>query len=209
MASVKTVTPEEFVEAWRTVWCTAWEEVTSSNEKTADLLKVFESNQPKAWSDFMLNNDDAFLKRVAERLGFTSNRKKNEIESGKRYLLEYYNRTDMVLLDASQSHPNPDFPLLFEAAIEHENNPMTVKDELWKLAFLRAPLKVLVFYGGSPCAKIREMEDMLSIANAAFPENESTNYLFIHGRLSSDYPDEKPVRIVWRPYSFRPDGSRP
>ena len=78
---------------------------------------------------------------------------------------------------------NEGYPYHLDAVIEHENAKHP-ENEMWKLMLLRSPLKVIIFYDHCKVDlsdKLTELKKMLEKANAAFPENKKTEYLFIIG----------------------------
>ncbi len=84
---------------------------------------------------------------------------------------------------------------------EHENNIDTVVEEVYKLLYRRAPLKVIVTYQynkpgmdyeGDLKERIAEYTEIIAGSNDWFPENPETEYLIIVGRRKEPGPG-----ILW------------
>lgn len=179
MSKAETVSPKAFVDAWRDVV-----ESMSVSETEEFVKDFYHSNREHSiWTRQMLTGEHAFLKRVADKLDYSFADKDRE---GKICLLEPYFCIDMVLKNSN--HPGLGFayPMLLDVAIEHENGAHP-ENEMWKLIFVRAPLKVLVYYGHDGDGKIGKMLEMLRMANSEFPENEDTHYLFFLGQMGDGY----------------------
>ena len=85
----------------------------------------------------MLSKKNAFLKEVMERLRPKSERLE--------YVREKLSRIDAMFVGGEDLFRNNlEHPSKFHVLIEHEHNENFEK-EMWKLIFLRAPLKVLIF----------------------------------------------------------------
>ncbi len=189
MREAKKVTAEQFCEAW----CAVWTE-KSEQEKSRISSKLSGDGTWTEWTKCMLTGSDAFLKSVATKLGF-----QDKWQHGGGLNI------DMVFL----TDPENGYPPIFDVMIEHENDKY-VENEMWKLMYLRSPLKVIVFYEhhfqsmSSPpdticlSKKLGELIKMLHETNAAFPENENTEYLFIIGSVES-----RDAKIQWRWASYK------
>ncbi len=179
----KIITPAEFCDAWRAKW-----DSLSEQTKQTEFADEFAKSPNTPWTKKMLGpaggEYDSFLECVVRELNANAN---IEYEGGLR--------VDMrVVGDKKINHPNLGYPLLLDILIEHENG-QDVENEMWKLIFLRSPLKVIIFYSHEPKDKLGECWQMLDKANAAFPENPDTRYLFIIGNLLGDTP---PYTMQWR-----------
>ncbi len=163
-------TPEDFLEAWRGTW--------KDTDKPYFVEKFQGNNKP--WTECMLTGEDSFLRRVGKKLGIVSKYPNGHMfqEGGGYY------RLDMVF----NADDNNGYPHRIDVAIEHENDKCP-QNEMWKLIFLRSPLKVIIFYNyykDSLQDKVNELWKMLRDANDAFSENKDTNYLFVIGELTDD-----------------------
>ena len=179
------VTEDDFCKAW----CAVWEK----KDKNKCLSNQFSGEGSWGdWTEAMLTDKkEAFLKQVKCKLAGTLSREMY-------YWDEELFRVDVGFVSECNDYMNTDgkytYPLFFDVLIEHENNMHKIHEEMWKLIFVRSPLKVIVSYGhlkDGVQEKINECIGYLQNANAAFPENEDTRYLFIIG----NHVDEK---IRWR-----------
>ena len=155
----------------------------SEDRKKKNLMKAYRSGDPE-WTKYMFSKKNGFLKEVMERL-----RPKNE-------RLEYVTEK-LARIDAM-------FVAKLHVLIEHEHGE-NIEEEKWKLIFLRAPLKVLIFYDWDEDKKktkeekiwvqdkLKTLKKMLNTVNGFFPECELTEYLFIIGNRS-DYRGD----VKWR-----------
>ncbi len=184
------ITAGEFLEAFRETWC------AGAESRKIAVAEKFEAKDSlwTGWTKYMLTDDDSFLRCVAVELGFPRG-KKGCTEKNVHYT--EYNRIDMVLM----RDYNGDYPYMFDVLIEHENDQHP-ENEMWKLMLLRAQLKVIIFYGHTPEDKLKQMSKMLKKANAAFPENPATEYLFIIGNLIGK---QEPYPMQWRWASEKSD----
>ncbi len=101
-------------------------------------------------------------------------------------------------------------PVLYDILIEHENSIGLSYQEMLKLVYMRARLKVLITYtfdsddtdkqelrASSAIDHARKQFDrMVNDSNANYPENPDTEYVFIVGRLISGSGGLK-ARIEW------------
>ena len=179
------ITPEEFCDAWKKVWADKDENQKLSNQFTGD-------GTWGEWTKCMLGSKDdeseSFLECVVK-----------EVMGENPYGCEHEGsiRVDLrVVADKNKGYPNSGYPFLLDILIEHENDKCP-ENEMWKLMLLRSPLKVIIFYDHCKVelpVKLKELREMLTKANAAFPENENTKYLFIIG--SGNVKGEK-MRWQW------------
>ncbi|HED38889.1 MAG TPA: hypothetical protein ENJ13_00495 [Chromatiales bacterium] len=134
--------------------------------------------------------NEGFLASIMTRL--TEN--KTELE----YKREYYTLDALYVGGENLYRQNRTYPSELNVLIEHEQGD-NVEEEMWKLIFWRSPLKVIIFYDWNEYEKttnarrewldrkLIKLVDMLNKANAYFPENQETNYLFIIGnRVEKD-----------------------
>ena len=138
------------------------------------------------WSDRMLYSEASVVRNTAKALGL-------RVHPGEPL------RIDAVL---SPQFSTSWFPI--HVAVEHENAPLTLKNEIRALASIRAPLKVIITYAlcdyRRPDQIVRDLPgkiaaELLSI-NSLLCESVSTQYLFLIGR-------ERPEReIQWWSMAF-------
>ena len=138
------------------------------------------------WSDRMLYSENSVIQNTAKALAL-------RVHPGEPL------RIDAAL---SPQCSTSWFPI--HVAIEHENAPLTVKNEIRALASIRAPLKVIITYAlcdyRRPDQIVRDLPgkiaaELLTI-NSLLCESVSTQYLFLVGR-------ERPEReIQWWSMAF-------
>ena len=109
----------------------------SEDRKKKNLMKAYRSGDPE-WTKYMFSKKNGFLKEVMERL-----RPKNE---RLEYVTEKLARIDAMFVGGEDLFRNNlEYPAKLHVLIEHEHGE-NIEEEKWKLIFLRAPLKVLIFY---------------------------------------------------------------
>ena len=166
------ITADKFLEAWRTVW-----------NRDGVASQFVERWIGKYWSsvtDYMLKDDEAFLRKVGYELGIgveKNGKKSGHISQDSDGMF----KLDMTLV----SKWGDGYPTFIDVMIEHENIAKNVIDEVWKLMFLRSPLKVIVTYASDPITQCQldKVWCMLDESICCFPENQETEYLFIIGQL--------------------------
>jgi len=95
------------------------------------------------------------------------------------------------------------YPVEGLVLFEHENKIDSAKEELYKLLYRKAPLKVIVsyLYRDSLVEKLsdykRKFSEMIRVSNEWFSENKGTEYLFIIGH------GKELDKITW--YAFKID----
>lgn len=161
MTNTDFITPDKFVAAWRTVW------LGMLKSERADVVKKF-CGKSKPWTDYMLTGENSFLPRLGRQL----------LGENAEVVRESYGMVDICFV----ANNNRGYPERIDVMVEHENQS-NVENEMWKLIFLRSPLKVVVFYHHSPEDKLEQCWEMLMRANEQFPENPDTRYLFIVGNV--------------------------
>ena len=101
-------------------------------------------------------------------------------------------------------------PVLYDILIEHENSIGLSYQEMLKLVYMRARLKVLITYTFDSddtdkqelqaLAAIvharKQFDRMINDSNANYPENPDTEYVFIVGQLIRGGGDPE-TRIKW------------
>jgi len=162
MTNAGFITPDKFIEAWRTVWLRVLE------SERAEVTTKF-CGKIKSWTEFMLTGDNSFLRRVGCLL--------LDGNADAKVIRESYGMVDICFV----ANNNGGYPERIDVMVEHENQS-DVENEMWKLIFLRSPLKVIVCYNHRNIeSKLKQCWEMLRRANERFPENPDTRYLFIVG----------------------------
>lgn len=101
------------------------------------------------------------------------------------------------------------YPPCFEIIVEHENNIYYCYEEMVKLTYERARLKVLITYNESVDSKsdyqfvyqilIDNFSSIIKQANIKYPENQETEYLLIIGQKEKE-------NLIWYSYIFNTRG---
>ena len=145
----------------------------------------------KIYSNFPKNSE--WTKFMQPKEGFL-NRLMNRLPGSLHYRTEYYT-IDSLYISGNDLLKKKElsYPSEVCVLIEHENQDK-VEEEMWKLAYWRAPLKVIIFYDYNDKAKennlrkqawliekISDLVEMLKVINNYYSENEDTEYLFIVG----------------------------
>jgi len=105
---------------------------------------------------------------------------------------------------------NTDFyPIHYEILLEHENNIYSSYEEMIKLAYERARLKVLITYNedvdknsdykASVDTLLKNYMEIIKQANQKYPENSETEYLLIVGQKDNN-------KLFWYSYTFDTKG---
>ncbi len=91
---------------------------------------------------------------------------------------------------------NSFYPPVYEILIEHENNVLSCWQEMVKLTYFRAKLKVLITYNWDVDHKsnyayvfdvlVQNFKDIIQQANEKLKESDDTEYLLIIGQLDSN-----------------------
>lgn len=174
---------EEFHEQWREQWSQEKEEICNNHKDNS------------LWTRFM----DSFLCQVSERL--KSERLKLKV-GREWYKMDYvYYEEDPNLIEWG-IYPTA----CLHVYIEHENGE-NVEEEMWKMLFIRSPLKVLIFYDYGECKKMNNEDkptwlqekldslfEMGQKVDAKWPESNETEYLFLVGPLTSNKKED----FCWR-----------
>lgn len=97
------------------------------------------------------------------------------------------------------------FPTSYEVLIEHENDVKRAYEEMFKLTYFRAYLKVLVTYIWDPSGDemwpevhkqlSRNFESIIKQTNEKYPENVDTSYILITGQRISG-------KLIWKYTGF-------
>ncbi len=166
---------EQFLDAFVEEWETVRAETSSS-----DLCPY--TDLPR-WTEFMMGITGV-LSRVAKRL--------RTIDSGMQYRREVYTIDGLFVGGRDLFRSDLDYPSAIHVLIEHEMGE-NVEEEMWKLIFWRAPLKVLIIYDWAEDEKVnisrqswlpnklRALSDMLEAVNEFHGEGLGTSYLFVIG----------------------------
>ena len=176
MNSLNSLNIKIFLEAFLREWSSALRNYTEKD------LQPYR-NRTK-WSDFILS-ENGFLNRVMLSI--------RPLMPSLEYKREYYTIEALFVAGMDLFKEKYWYPSEVHALIEHEMDA-NVEEEMWKLLHWRSPLKVLIFYDWAEFEKttemrrawltnkLRKLNSMIQEVNAFFPENESTEYLFIIGK---------------------------
>lgn len=103
--------------------------------------------------------------------------------------------------NAGEKRSLKDYPKEYDVLFEHENDPSKSCEEMCKLSYFRANLKVLVTYiwdsdnaedGAKTHQQLSEnFETIIKQSNSSYPENVETSYLLITGQRVSG-------SLLWR-----------
>ena len=149
------------------------------------------------WTDFMLRSG-GFLNKVMDRF-------KNSYFNNISYKQEYYTIDALYVGGEDLFRSNLSYPSKIFAILEHEfgNN---IEEEVWKLIFWRAPLKILIFYDWAEeemtdrrrewlQTKLKKIEQMIEKVKYFHREDNDTEYLFIIGKQTED--KKNPMNWRW------------
>ena len=163
----------QFLDAFRD----QWKEAVEDNPE--GIRRSYRNG--KAWTGFMLADENALIRRLSERLSFDVGMEFQTLDC------VYYRKK------FRQKAGHEPFAAFLDVIIEHENGA-GVEEEMWKLLFFHSPLKVLVFYDWDENEKVRgekrgnwlsdrltELLRMGSDFDAWWPEADDTEYLFLVG----------------------------
>lgn len=166
----------------------------SEDGQKKKLMKAYFSKKRK-WTEYMLSKKNGILKEVMERL-----RPENE---RLEYVREKRFKFDAMFVGGENLfNNNLDYPSELHVLIEHENDG-DIEEEMWKLIFVRSPLKVLIFYDWDEAEKktkrqkiwvkdkLKTLKKMLETVNVFYSECEQTEYLFIIGNTDNNAMDVK------------------
>lgn len=185
---MKNITHDEFLKAFTE----EWKKIVKIER--GKVITSFAENE--TWTDYMLRYE-GFLNKVMDNI--------NKTNSVMVYWRELYTIDAVYVSGPDMLHCKElSFPTELNVAIEHENGSDPEK-ELWKLAYWRTPLKVLIFYDYHEhqkkskskrdwlSEKLRLMGEILDNVQRFWKENELTEYLLLIG--NNIEPNTPPV---WR-----------
>jgi len=102
------------------------------------------------------------------------------------------------------------YPSFYEILVEHENDIYSCYEEMAKLTYSRARLKVLITYNENTDDTsdykyaidilLENFRTIIKQANQKYPENSKTEYLFIIGQIDSN-------KLVWYSCIFNHNGN--
>jgi hypothetical protein len=194
------ITSEQFLTSFKAEWTSL---VSSSSQMILDIYP-----HKRDWTSFMLGTG-GFLTRVMDRL--------NKEGAGLEYRSEYYTIDALFVSGKDLFREHRTYPSELHVLIEHENAD-NIEEEMWKLLFWRAPLKVIIFYDWNEYekpssafkqswlkGKLKKLVEMRNTVNEFYPENQKTEYLLIFGNreyenqmirwqcVSDHQPEPKPL----------------
>lgn len=183
------INSEQFLQVFRD----EWNSLMSASQQT--ILDIYPHK--KDWTLFMLRNG-GFLMRVMERL--------NAQGADLEYRSEYYTIDALYVSGTDLFREHRTYPSELHVLIEHENGD-NIEEEMWKLIFWRAPLKVIIFYDWNEYekptsalkqswlkGKLKKLVEMRNTVNEFYPENQKTEYLLIFG--NREYENQM-IRWQW------------
>jgi len=209
---IKVITAKDFIKDW-----IAFDE---KYIKSNNWLKEWDSSN--TWSNFILGTKTSsstispignyfVIKYKANNLryrtedglydlSFTLNKNITSIPTlGKNYDIEYFDNNEEVF-----------YPSVYDILLEHENDIYDSWQEVAKLAYVRAYLKVLVTYNSDNLTEdriskenemmIKTFERIIPQCNNNFPDNEQTEYLLIIGNKTTTNT------LDWKYYVFDSNG---
>ena len=167
------ITAQRFLVDFRELW-------KETMENNSEGIRQSYCND-RTWTGFMLADENAFFRRLSERLSFDVGMEFQTLDC------VYYRK------ESNQIEGHESFAACLDVIIEHENGER-VEEEMWKLLLFRSPLKVLVCYDWNEYEKGRSekrgnwLSDKLSGLlrmgsefGARWPEADDTEYLFLVG----------------------------
>lgn len=151
------------------------------------------------WTKFMLADVPMHMTQSVIQEALKRTYKQNYVEIKR----EYYNLDcyvyqsfydEMKKKDEAEGMKKVYEPMCWKmlAAIEHENDYKTWTDELVKLCFIKAPLKVLIAYSAWPETAAQYAERLLKklYENASFSMSDEEEYYILFGKRSGNGKDE-------------------
>ncbi len=190
----KAITIDMFIEAFKEVW----EEFLS--EEREHISNIYSSNEK--WTNFMLCGNDSFLARVTDNLKSIDDL---------IYWEELYNIDASIVSGLNDNgedlvgYKSLLYPSKIYALIEHENAGAP-EEEVWKLAYRRCPLKVVIFYDFHEDEKRTENQKnwvstklnrfirIIDTINEHCGDEPESEYLFIIGNTSGGIPKWRYVK---------------
>ena len=182
------MTAEEFQQAFLEVW----EERIEAEEAHNQIIAAYQNNG--LWTEYMLGAEGGMLGDVAERLNREVRYELNNIDCVYYHHINGGNNLPGWLVGGQ-------WPVVFDAIIEHENNGNIIEDEWWKLHIYRAPLKVVISHinqNGLP-DKLERLKEMAQVArdNWQGPGEDEDEYLVVIGNmLEGELPQWKWRKLV-------------
>jgi len=197
-----------------------WDEFAGKLTENGNWLNKWDNN--KEWTEAIVGRDVA-----EEEQSPLGNAIVTYFNEKLRYRKEEW-KVDLVLAKAQDFENLKDlndkempldwfYPKNYEILIEHENNIESCWEEMAKLTYLRARLKVLITYNYDYSAKdIEEGKDKESVkilvgnfkriieqTNKTNPENPDTEYVLIVGQKTTE---NNSANLVWYKYAFNANG---
>ena len=186
---MKTIQTPQFLEAFAAEW-----QARLQHQREA-LMSAY--CNCRTWTDYMLSYDGGLLKGVMQRL--------HPLMDSLDYSKEIYSIDAMFVGGENLFRNNLCYPSQLQVLIEHEHGEH-VEEEMWKLIFWRASLKVLIFYDWNEDQKgtmnriswidnkLGTLRTMLGTANSHAPQPDQAEYLFVIGNQETANGD---VRWRW------------
>jgi len=191
-SSARIISSQDFLK----VFGLRWEELLSRMEQRAVFGAYEDGSQ---WTAWMLG--DANEKKVPVDLAEWMGKKGllglcgQDLRFEPKQIRKEENRIDMMfvngvsLFGGNENDPHWGYASHLAVVIEHENKINLIQEEMWKLLFWRAPLKVIVTYdrpGLEPSKRCREqlkrLLDMRNKVDACYSAKDNSEYLILVGR---------------------------
>ncbi|MEX0568104.1 MAG: hypothetical protein Q6363_002965 [Candidatus Njordarchaeota archaeon] len=153
------------------------------------------SMEHEEWTKIVIS--DELFQQITEKFGL-------------RYRFEDY-KIDVVLAGCAnliyEQYDDRFWPLERLVLVEHESFIENVIEELYKLLYWRAPLKVFISYPSQSSKKsiddyMKTFAEIIKRSNKWFPENSETQYLFIIGQMN-----ESRKGLKWQAYVIDTEGN--
>ena len=177
------MTAEEFNQAFLEVWLERIETEEGHNQ----IIAAYQDNP--LWTAYMLGAG-GILREVAERLNREVLWDRNKIDCVYYHHIQGGNNLPPWVVDGQ-------WPMVFDAIIEHENNP-DFENEWWKLHIYRAPLKVVISYINPERLpdKLKMLKEMAQVTrdNWQGPGEDTDEYLVVIGNK----PEGELPQWTWR-----------
>ncbi|HEX5055643.1 MAG TPA: hypothetical protein VFX02_04010 [Gammaproteobacteria bacterium] len=176
------INSRQFLDAFKSEW--------KLNENRDDIPEMY--TLKRDWTSFMLDKNKGFLVNVMRRLS----------KQGEKLEYRSFYTIDAMYVSGDLYKDECRYPSTLHALIEHENGDY-IEEEMWKMLFWRAPLKVIIFYDWDEhekktetklnwlTNKLRALGTMRTEALKFYPEDDMAQYLFIVGnRKEKNRPPE-------------------
>lgn len=125
-----------FFQLFKAAYKDNWEEQKKALG-AEELIKTYKQD-PKWFTGFVINWDESVLSRILSKL--------KKQYPGIRLASEVICKFDAIYCSGDDIFEGGFFPKQIYIVVEHENQRQTVRNELFKLLYTKAPLKVVIAY---------------------------------------------------------------